>query len=274
MANPIHDAFASIHADDSLKTSTKEFLRQSRQRRTQPILPHFRQLRAAVCAVFLLLLGAIGFHTVSNTPVSYISIDVNPSIELTLNRWNQVITAEACNEDGSAILSTLSVKGMAYTDAVDAIVGSEAMQPYLEKDNTLTFTVASSDEERETVLLAGIEMSSGCRDHNGESYSGNPSHLEEAHAHGLSLGKYTAYLEISRYDASVTPEDCREMTMAQIHSHISECQNAAHESGSQDSSQNGHGSNNTSQNQDGQHSQGQSGGQWGNGNHNNHNDHH
>ena len=29
-----------------------------------------------------------------------ISMDGNPSIELTLNRWGPVITAEACNEDG------------------------------------------------------------------------------------------------------------------------------------------------------------------------------
>lgn len=266
MANPIADAFASIHADDSLKTSTKEFLNQARERRSRSVLPYFRQLSAAVCAVFVLLVGAAGFHTVSGTPVSYISIDVNPSIELALNRWNRVITAKGYNEDGSAILRTLSVKGMAYTDAVNTIIDSEAMQPYLEGDSTLTFTVASRDEERETILLAGIETSSGCRNHGGQSCKADLSLLEAAHEHGLSMGKYCAYLELSRYDANVAPEDCREMTMTQIHNRIRECRDGENESSSQEDGHNGHDSGHASQSQD-QNVQDQGGGSNGSQNH-------
>lgn len=274
MADPIYHAFASIHAEESLKTSTKQFLHQARQRRSRPALPHFRRVCVAVCAVFVLLMGALCFHTVSNTPVSYISIDVNPSIELTLNRWDRVISADARNEDGSAILSTLSVKGMPYTDALDTIIDSDAMQPYLKSNDALTLTVASADERRETILLAGIENCSACRNHGGQSYKADTSLLEVAHEHGLSLGKYAAFLELCRYDANVTPEECRDMTMAQIHNRIKECREAEHASDFQGGNHNAHAG--THDSQGGQHGQGgqdgqgqkghgQSGGKWGSG---------
>lgn len=270
MANRIHDAFASIQADDSLKTSTKQFLRKEREGRRKTGMLPFRQMSTAVCAMLLLVIGTIGFQTVSNTPVSYISIDVNPSIELTLNRWDRVITAEAQNEDGSAILDTLSVKGMTYTDAVDAIIDCEAMQPFLQNDYALTLTVASTDEKREMVLLTGIENNAGCQSHGCQSYKADPSLLETAHEHGLSLGKYSAFLELSRYDADVTPKDCQEMTMAQIRNRISECRNGNHESSSH-SNHNGHGDNTDGQGQKGQDQSGNKQGHHGN--HKAHNGH-
>ena len=281
MSNLMQDAFASVHADDSLKTSTKEFLHEYRERKSKPVIPRLWQLSAGICAVFLILIGAIGFHTVSNTPVSYISIDVNPSIELTLNRWDRVISAEACNEDGSAILCSLSVKGMAYNDAIDAIIGSEAMQPYLEKDNTLTFTVASDDEDQESEILLGIANCAGYRNHNAESFEADTSLLEEAHEHGLSLGKYCAFLELSKYTPDFTPEDCQEMTMAQIHSRIRECRDDEDESDCNGSSQTEHGGNHNNQSHGGQYDQsqedpddqGQNGGQWGNGDYNGNGNH-
>lgn len=259
MANPIQDAFESIQADDSLKASTKEFLHEYRQRHHRPVSSYIKCMSVAVLTVLVLLIGVVAYHTVSNTPVSYISIDVNPSIELTLNRWDKVITAKAYNDDGSEILSTLSVKGMSYTDAIDVIIDSDAMQPYLKNDNTLTFTAASDNEEQEEKLLLGISNCAGCRNNNGESYKADTSLVETAHENGLSLGKYCAYLELSKYDANVTPEDCRDMTMAQIRNRIRECQSGADESDSPGSIKTGNECNTNGQNQGGQYKKGQNG---------------
>ena len=44
-------------------------------------------------------------------PVSYVSIDVNPSIELALNRFDRVVYAAAYNLEGEEILNGLSLKG-------------------------------------------------------------------------------------------------------------------------------------------------------------------
>ncbi len=43
------------------------------------------------------------------TPYSYVSLDVNPSIEFSLNRFNIVLSAKGVNSDGEEILSGLHI---------------------------------------------------------------------------------------------------------------------------------------------------------------------
>lgn len=46
--------------------------------------------------------------------------------------------------------------------------------------------------------------------------------MQEAHEHGLSFGKYSAYQTLLEYDSSITIDGVRGRTMAQIRSLISE----------------------------------------------------
>ena len=45
-------------------------------------------------------------------PVSSISVDVNPSIELGINRFDKVVTVDTFNNDGYHIMSSLNVRFM------------------------------------------------------------------------------------------------------------------------------------------------------------------
>lgn len=51
------------------------------------------------CRLCFLMAGA-GGYTVYSRPVSYISIDVNPSIELAVNRFDRVVSAKATTQTG------------------------------------------------------------------------------------------------------------------------------------------------------------------------------
>lgn len=232
MDKNIYDVFASVSADDRLKDSTKRFLQSEREKRTslRYALP-IRKFGVAVCAVLFLFVGISVYSVVYNTPVSYISIDVNPSIELSLNRFNKVLSAEAYNDDGTVILNAVSVKGMLYTDAVNAIVGSDAMKPYLTEDSALTFTVASDDSAREDEIRAGIENCSGYRNHCGQSYGADLPLMNEAHGNDFSFGKYSAYLTLYQYDKTITLDECRAMTMAEIRDLIKKYQEGNGDSG-------------------------------------------
>lgn len=223
-SNKIQDAFACIEAGDELKSRTKEFLKTERRQREGRLWtahPAFGQVIGAVCVLLFLILGAGGYAMLM-VPVSCVSIDVNPSIELSLNRLDRVISATAYNEDGEAVLNALSVRGMYYTEAIDSVVESEVMQPYLQEETGLTFTVAADNGQKEGLLLSGIENTSGCRDHGGVGYGADFGVLEEAHANGLSLGKYAAYQMLSQYDDSITAQDCHDMTMSEIQGLIKE----------------------------------------------------
>ena len=53
---------------------------------------------AASAAAFILLCGTSAWAYM--TPYSYVSLDVNPSIEYSLNRFDRVLDVTAVNDDG------------------------------------------------------------------------------------------------------------------------------------------------------------------------------
>lgn len=220
LTRKFHDAFDTIQASEALKSSTVKFLQQERDKRSAiRTYPVYRNVLAAVCVLLMLAVG-IGSYSLFQTPVSYISIDVNPSVELTLNRFDRVVSATPYNEDGQLVLKGIAVKGKHYTEAIDNIVEGDAMSNYLSNRAALTFTVASQSSSKENELITRIEGSNGCMSHSGRCTNADVNTVDIAHENGLSLGKYTAYLELSQYDDSITVEDCKHMSMANIHHQI------------------------------------------------------
>lgn len=222
MSDKIYRAFSQIEASPGLKESTRQYLQAERDRReVRP--PYMLWMRAmVVICVSLLICAGVGVGYIAETPVSYVSIDVNPSIELTLNCFDRVIAAAAYNEDAEEILDSLKVKGKLYSDAIDLIVESEAMQPYLSGENILVLTVASNSGSKDSALLAGVEKCHSYSENGGHSYSADADLISEAHEHDMSFGKYAAYCVLSEYDDTITAEDCHDMSMYEIHSRIGE----------------------------------------------------
>lgn len=68
--------------------------------------------------VFTTSIGAWAY----TTPYSYVSLDVNPSIEYTLNRFQRVIDVKAVNDDGQVILDEIDIAGLNNHSIEDAIL--------------------------------------------------------------------------------------------------------------------------------------------------------
>lgn len=217
MVNRIQDAFYAVEASEDVKISTIQFLQSERQKRTERKAGTtlYRTI-AAVCVILLFVTGISGYQ-ILKIPVSYVSIDINPSIELALNRFDRVVSATAYNEDGEIILAGLAVTGKKYTAAIDIIMESESMGEYLTKEAELIFTVAANNGEKENQLRNGIANCQGCSRHGGRSFGAAIDTVAKAHGNGLSLGKYSAYLQLVQYDETVTVDACRQMSMSEIH---------------------------------------------------------
>ncbi|MEG1782721.1 MAG: anti-sigma factor domain-containing protein, partial [Oscillospiraceae bacterium] len=67
---------------------------------------HIASLAAGFVFTCILGYGTYAYMT----PESYVSLDVNPSIEYTLNRFERVLDAQAVNEDGSRVLEKINLK--------------------------------------------------------------------------------------------------------------------------------------------------------------------
>ncbi len=216
MTNKIQDAFDNVKADTQLKETTKQFISAAHNRKSGFTHRQIIQKTAAtVCLLLIILSGIAGYRWIQ-APVSYVSIDINPSIELALNRFDRVLSATAYNTEGEEILKNLSLYWKKYTDAMDMIVKSKDMANYLTDDSELVFTIAA-DSDRNSKLTTTAEYF--CRDigQSCQSYSTDIKTVSEAHNNGLCLGKYYAYLQLLQYDDTVTVDDCRDMSTARIH---------------------------------------------------------
>lgn len=111
----------------------------------------------------------------------------------------------------------------------------------MQENGEIDFTVVSDNEDR---IISGIQGCKGYGQYNGSCNGADHETAAQARSHGLSVGKYKAYLELSEYDSSVTADDCKNMTMRQIRDMIAEHTDENHS---------GNGSNHANGQQHGQH---------------------
>ncbi|MEG0513298.1 MAG: anti-sigma factor domain-containing protein [Clostridia bacterium] len=82
--------------------------------------PHFMRLAAlAACLVLILGLGAGAYSYL--LPTCYVSMDVNPSIEYTLNAYHRVLAVQAVNESGAVVLADLKAEALRNCTVDEAI---------------------------------------------------------------------------------------------------------------------------------------------------------
>ena len=215
--NEFQKSMEKIKASEELKAETLRYLKGQDRKRSTRNRVYFPRYAAVLCLLFLL--GTCGYSFFGR-PVSYVSIDVNPSIELGINRLGRVVSTNAYNRDGRQILKGIKLKNLPYPEAVGRLLEYEAAENFLTENSLLVFTVISRNSESITQKLAEV---SSLQSSFVLTYTSDRACMEEAHAHKMSFGKYRAYQELAGYDGSVTVEECHRMTMGEIQSRIEGC---------------------------------------------------
>ncbi len=110
----------------------------------------------AVAAGFIIAFTTVGGGAYAyNKPYSYVSLDVNPSIEYSVNVFDRVIDATAVNEDGEAILDNIDVENKTIDEAIKDTVSEISDQGYITEDETGGIVIStSSDNDTKSEELA------------------------------------------------------------------------------------------------------------------------
>ncbi len=219
MNNKIKNAFDKVRAEDELKRNTKDFL-SARAARTVSLRRFQRTAVAFAClALVMLSFGGWRFYM---TPVSAVSIDVNPSIELGVNRFDRVVAVEGYNDEGIDLAESVNLKNLNYSDAIETLFASETMQSYVAEDGLVSITVIGTDERKSEEMISRIRSCSYAGSPDVECHKGNRTEVKAAHEAGMSFGKYRAFLEIKDFDPEITINDVQELTMRQMRDRINE----------------------------------------------------
>lgn len=236
--NQIRESLENIQASEELKQNTLQYLYKQQPGRRKPRV-RFASAYAMVTVCLFLLVG-MGGYFVYRKPVSYISVDVNPSIELHINRFGRVVSTEAYNDDGRDVIEQVPLKNISYMQAIDKLLKDESYSKYLHEDSMLVFTVIS---DRPDEIVEELNDSELLQSYGALTYTSDSSCMHEAHQHEMSFGKYRTYLELLEYDEDVTIEDCHGMTMGELRDRIETC---SHEGQTDDRKENHYGHNGNS----------------------------
>ena len=115
-----------------------------------------RQLAVlAACAAAIFLLVGSGLYAYL-APYSLVSLDVNPSLQYTLNRMGLVLSVEAVNGDGDELLAEMgALQNRSIEDAISITVRQIAEDGYFDGEEPGGMVIAaSSRSEQEAARLA------------------------------------------------------------------------------------------------------------------------
>lgn len=117
---------------------------------------------AALCAVLALCVAASVWTLMPGRVDSIVGLDVNPSLELSVDRAEHVLSVTALNDDAQGILDGMDLKGSDLDVAVNALIGSMLKNGYIsELQNSVLITVENDDPERALALQTRLSEEIG-----------------------------------------------------------------------------------------------------------------
>ncbi len=131
---------------DKIKNSS-QFKVPEKEEKRFVIFSSFKKMSFSLATVFaLVLVLALVFSSQKVTPViaSTITVDINPSIQITLDEDDNVIAVTSINADGEEIIRNIRFKGLTLDRAIEIII---------EKANEKGFIVETTDEN---VILINV----------------------------------------------------------------------------------------------------------------------
>ena len=217
----VPDVFDSIEARKG--TVIPMIQEKPRKRRRTAVL-------AAMAAALLLVAGGLGiafqsFQSTLDTVDSIVSLDVNPSIELKVNKDERIIEANARNEDARVILDDMDLKGTDLNVAVNAVVGSMLKHGYITQDsNSILISVENADSEKGAALqkeltaeISGILKASSVEPSVLSQTLEEDKELENfAETYGISLGKASMIRQIMEKDSRLTAQNLAGLTINEL----------------------------------------------------------
>ena len=182
---------------------------------------------AAIAAVFVLLIAGIFLAKnfqggSSGTLAAVVSFDVNPSIELSVDKNEKVLSAVGLNDDGREVLDGMELEGTGFEVAVNAIIGSMLQHGYLDDTaNSILLSVSGVDGYDADTLQAKLadnvsRLLKDCSVLSQNVSDADSDLVEKADKYGITVGKAKLITEIVASDSRHNFEELVGLTINEL----------------------------------------------------------
>lgn len=183
-----------------------------------------RKMALALSACIFASLGGGALAYAKTNPVAYVSMDINPSIELGVNTFDEVVSAEAYNEDGKKILEGTDLINVDVDDAVNTVITNAISEGYVSEDGTSAIEITTATDKEDVA----VELNETLNEAVDETLSNNNVEAEvetenvalarrdEARELGITPGKLNLIQKLQALDSTITIEDYKDSSVKEI----------------------------------------------------------
>ncbi|MDN5331305.1 MAG: hypothetical protein PWP45_530 [Tepidanaerobacteraceae bacterium] len=194
----------------------------------------FRKV-ASIAAVLIITTILAGYGMAFYRPVTYVTIDVNPSVEISLNRFDRVLDVEGLNEEGKRLVGDgRSFKALPADEAVRILLDRAREQKFLVVESVVMITISNVKDEEKLNLERKLEYTARKELEEIEGENGisinqegkNEVELYVQHASiklhskakklGISQGKLMLYEKLKERDSKIELESVKNMRVKDI----------------------------------------------------------
>jgi hypothetical protein len=221
-----------IKAEDALISRTEVFLKDALiNKNTKNIkfnnwrtLFMKKKLVAAACMATLIVGGSGAAYAYYQTPVSYLSLDINPSVEIGVNAFDKVVKVEGINDDGNKILAKINIKGSNVTVAISMLVSSAVDNGFIADNGSSVVSLTSETDNSNTAAKLENDAETGVNqalqetDKTATVLKDNVAlaRRDQARALGISPGKLNLINKLRKVDPTATVDENKDASVKDI----------------------------------------------------------
>lgn len=159
-----------------------------------------------------------------NQVAAYVTLDINPSLEIAVDRNLTVIDVLCLNEDAARMVKPGDFKGKSLNEVISGVIDKAVEQNYIKpgEENLIVSTVSNVDEGAETInqedICGILEESAASRGRRVQVkvYTTSDQIHKEARSAGISAGKYVIYEELKKNGKPVRIDDVKKNSVKKM----------------------------------------------------------
>ena len=178
-------------------------------------------LALVACAI---LSSGTGVYAYVKTPVAYVSMDINPSVELGVNAFDKVVSVEAYNDDGKKIIEGTDLRNYHIDNAISTLVSHAISDGYIKEDGSSVIEITTSTDKDKIAIKfeeSLKEVANETLDNNDveadiETDNVALARRDEARKLGITPGKLNLIQKLQELDPTITVEDYKDSSVKDI----------------------------------------------------------
>ena len=187
------------------------------RKKKKPILAIIFVILFLLAAVF----GAIYYYEF-NKIVAVVTMDINPSVSLSLNKMGKVIKAEGINEDGKKLLEDNKLKGKSLENAIENISDLVIDNGYFSNENNHILVNVEGEIKKDISKILTNEIKEKKIECKIIFQDLSDSSKENASKYGISENKASYIEEVIKDNEDITFEDLKDKSINEINKFIEE----------------------------------------------------